>query len=240
MSVAVSAGGAVGPSGRIGLQVIRPGSWMTDDLRYQVENYRPGSDLGRVVKAILSNGLSMGAAEELFEAIARTVVIESCLRLRVLRHPDSPFADPRGGRFLIEDYGVVSRRVVTTAGVNYLAGSFRNLQEPETLNFHALGTGVAAEATADTALGTEWAGADYTSSVRATGTQSGPSANVYRSLGTNTKASAGTSAVTEHGLVSSATPAAGTLWDRSVFSAVNLAQNDSLQATYDGTFAAGG
>ena len=240
MAVAINPGGALGPSGGVTLQVIRPGSWQSDELRERLREYRPGSDLGRVVKAILTNGLSMGAAEELLDALMRSVVYESSLRLLVIRHPDSPFADPRGGRYLREDYGVVSRKVVTTAGVNFLAAAFRNVNEPEILNFHALGTGTTAEAVGDTALVTEWAGADYTGGVRATGTQSAPSSNVYRSLGTNTKASAGSSAVTEHGLLSSATVGAGTLWDRSVFSSVSLAQNDSLQATYDGTFAAGG
>jgi hypothetical protein len=241
---AVANGGSIAIGGQVQLQVIRSGAWMTDELRESLRSYRPGSDLGRIVKQILVSGLTPGAAEELFETLSRSVVYESSLSLKVIRHPESPLLDPRYAltgdpRYLIEDLGVVSRKVVTTAGVNYLATQLKN-QAAAILNYHSLGTGTTAEATGDTALVTEWAGADYTGGVRATGTQTNPSANVMRSVGTNTKSSAGTSAVTEHGLNTSATQGSVTLWDRSVFSAVNLAQNDSLQATYDGTFAAGG
>jgi hypothetical protein len=46
--------------------------------------------------------------------------------------------------------------------------------------------------------------------------------------------------VTEHGLFSASS--AGTLWDRSKFSAINLvgANGDGLQTTYDMTASAGG
>jgi len=136
--------------------------------------------------------------------------------------------------------GLASLRVVTTAGVNFLVDAFQNTTELEILKYHALGTGNTAEAAGDTALVTELT-TEYTGNVRATGTTTeGASANIYRSVGTNTLDS-GTPAVVEHGLMSQAATGGGTLWDRSVFSAVNLngANGDGLQTTYDATFAAG-
>ena len=78
-----------------------------------------------------------------------------------------------------------------------------------------------------------------TDSTRPTGSQTeGASANIYRSVGTLSPDSGGTIAITEHGLFSA--PSSTTLWDRSLFSAVNVvAASDSLQATYDCTFPAG-
>ena len=76
-------------------------------------------------------------------------------------------------------------------------------------------------------------------STRATGTTTeGASANVYRTVGTNTVDAS--VAITEHGIFSQAATGGGTLLDRSLFSAVNLASGDSLQSTYDATFSAGG
>ena len=135
--------------------------------------------------------------------------------------------------------GLVSFRVVTTAGVNYLA---TRLNDGNTsigaFDFHAFGTGVAAEAVGDTTLGTELT-TQYVGDVRPTGTPSNPSGNVYQSVGTLSPDSGGTIAVTEHGLMSA--NAAGTLLDRSVFSAVNIvASSDSLQSTFSFTLNSGG
>jgi hypothetical protein len=131
-----------------------------------------------------------------------------------------------GGR---EDYGLVSTRVVTTAGVNYLVDAFQGTTEPENFKYHAMGTGNTAEAVGDTALVTEVES-------RVTGTQTeGASANIYRTVATIT-ATAGR-AITEHGIFSASS--AGTLLDRSVFSVINLSTSDSIQFTYDLTLPAG-
>lgn len=138
------------------------------------------------------------------------------------------------------DYGIVSLRVVTTAGVNYIVDSFQNIVEPENMKFHGFGTGTNAEATGDTALQTELTTQYAVDSTRPTGsTTEGASANIYRSVGTLSPDSGGTIAVTEHGLFTASSST--TLIDRSVFSAVNLvaANGDSLQATYDMTLTAG-
>lgn len=137
------------------------------------------------------------------------------------------------------EFGLASMRVVTTAGVNFIVDAFQNLTELEILKFHGIGTGVAAEAAADTALGTELTTQYNPDSTRATGSLTeGASANVYRTVGTNAVDAA--VAITEHGIFSQAATGGGTLLDRSVFSAMNLASGDSLQTTYDLTVTAGG
>jgi hypothetical protein len=140
------------------------------------------------------------------------------------------------------DYGLASMRVVTTAGVNFIVDAFQNTQEVENLKFHGIGTGTNAEAAGDTALQTELGTAYNPDNTRATGSLAeGASANIFRTVGTNTLDS-GTPAVTEHGILSQAATGGGTLLDRSVFSAINLngANGDGLQSTYDLTFASGG
>lgn len=138
----------------------------------------------------------------------------------------------------IVDLGLASMRVVTTAGVNFIVDAFQNTTEVETLKYHGIGTGTNAEAAGDTALQTEATTALNPDSTRATGsTTEGASANIYRTVGTVTVDA--TVACTEHGVFSQAATGGGTLLDRSVFSVVNLASGDSLQATYDFTLPAG-
>jgi hypothetical protein len=131
------------------------------------------------------------------------------------------------------EYGVVSHRVVTTAFVNSLAAfmvSNAASPAPDAFDHHASGTGTNAEASADTALQTD------SGVARAAGTPSNPSANVYRTVATQTYSSS--LAITEHGVFSAST--SGTLLDRSVFSAVNVVSGDSIQFTYSLTISAGG
>lgn len=131
---------------------------------------------------------------------------------------------------IVEDHGVVADQVVTTAGVQYLATAFLNVVEPETFNYHASGTGVVAEAIGDTALGTEVGAA------RIVGTQSNPGGGTYRTIATLPYIAG--FAITEHGIFSALT--VGTLWDRSVFAAINVISGDSIQFTYTLTISAGG
>lgn len=143
----------------------------------------------------------------------------------------------------VVDFGVVSYRVVTDAGVAFMVDDFdpstaSGTNDITTLKYHGLGTGTGSEATSDTALGTESTTALNPDSTRATGTSSQPAANQYRSTGTLTfDASA---AITEHGLFSQAATGGGTLWDRSVFSAINVVSGDSIQTQYTLTVNSGG
>lgn len=118
------------------------------------------------------------------------------------------------------NYGVVSRRVVTTAFVSFVVDQLQT----ETsvfgdFKYHDSGVGTTAENAADTGIETT----DGES--RATGTQTEASATAYRSVGTISYTT--TKAITEHGLFNDSS--AGTLMDRSVFSAVNVVSGDSIK-----------
>lgn len=130
----------------------------------------------------------------------------------------------------IVNYGIVGWRVVTTAFVNFVVDQLQT----ETsvfgdFKYHDSGVGTTAENIADTAMETT----DGES--RVTGTQTESAANAYRSVGTISYTT--TKAITEHGLFND--PTAGTLLDRTVFSAVNVGNGDSIQFTYTLTLTAG-
>lgn len=129
------------------------------------------------------------------------------------------------------NYGTVGRRVVTTVYVNLLVDELQSSQAGHsTFLYHDSGTGTTAEAAGDSALVTK------VETGRATGTQTeGASANIYRSVGTISYT--GTRAVTEHGLFNASS--AGSLMDRTVFSAINVVNGDSIQFTYELTATAG-
>lgn len=129
------------------------------------------------------------------------------------------------------NYGCVGRRVVTTVYVNLLVDELQSSQAAHsTFLYHDSGTGTTAEAAGDSALVTK------VETGRATGTQTeGASANIYRSVGTISYTA--TRAVTEHGLFSASS--AGSLMDRTVFSAINVVNGDSIQFTYELTATAG-
>jgi hypothetical protein len=211
--------GAVAPAGRLTLvkrSRVAPAPWtwhLANWLRYR---WRELPALA--FKTLIARPLGI-------------LYVEAVLRLRVA-HPDGTFTD----------YGIVSRRLVTTAGVNYLVDALQGTVEPEILRFHGFGTGTNAEATGDTALQTEETTQYATDNTRPTGSLGeGASANIFRTVATYSPDSGGTRPITEHGILSQAATGGGTLLDRSVFSAVNLvAGADSLQATYDFTIAAGG
>lgn len=130
---------------------------------------------------------------------------------------------------LVEDHGLVSTKVVTDAGVAYLVDALQNLTEPELFRWHASGTGITAEAAAQTALVTEVAS-------RVSGTLAeGASANIFQTV--STIPYAGTFAITEHAVLSASV--AGTMLDRSVFAALNVLSGDSIQFTYELTLPSG-
>lgn len=137
------------------------------------------------------------------------------------------------------DYGLASMRVVTTAGAAFLVDALQGTVEPEILKYHGFGTGSNAEAVGDTALHTELTTQYETDSTRPTGSLTeGASSVVFRTVGSLDPDAA--VAITEHGIFSQAATGGGTLLDRSLFTAVNVAASgDSLQATYDFTITAG-
>lgn len=225
------------PSGNLGLSIVRNGT--------VVEPAKPiskGLSLGEIAAlGMPQKGLPESINEwrtrnfkNLFRGVRRRQLAKAlhlpdaygALYLRVFR---------ANGQ--IDDLGLASLRVVTTAGVAFIVNAFLNTTELENMKFHALGTGVAAEASSDSALGTELTTQYNPDGTRATGTTTTAAANIYRTVATNTVD--GAAAVTEHGIFSQAA-VGGVLLDRSVFAVVNLAIGDSLQTTYDLTFPAGG
>jgi hypothetical protein len=122
--------------------------------------------------------------------------------------------------------------LVTTAGINYLMADFlaSSVNHISAFNYHDCGTGTTAATIADTALETPTGGA------RVSGTQSTPVAGQYRSVATIPFS--GSFAITEWGLFSAASGV--TLWDRRVFSPVNVGSGDFIQFTYTVTGNAGG
>jgi hypothetical protein len=122
--------------------------------------------------------------------------------------------------------------LVTTAGANYMAADFLSGSSSRinAFNQHDCGTGTNAAAVGDTALQTP------AGTARVAGTQSNPTANQYRTVATIPFTSS--LAITEWGLFSASS--AGTLWDRRVFAAINVANGDSIQFTYTLTVPSGG
>jgi hypothetical protein len=142
----------------------------------------------------------------------------------------------------ITELGVLSTRLITNTGVLFLAAAFAGVATISNMKYHGFGTGTAAEGVAQTALQTEFTTEYAVDSTRPTGSQSNTVVMpaVYTTVGTFSPDSGGTLAVTEHGIFSGAS-GANTMWDRSVFAAVNLvAGSDSLQVTYNLTLTAGG
>jgi hypothetical protein len=188
-------------------------------------SFEPCSRLGKLVRRAALY-LPTDLAEELIDAIRSTCLIES--ELRLVHVHDGGF----------DDYGTVSRKVITDAGAAAIVNAFRNTFEIELFNYHGLGTGGAAEAASNTALTTELTTQYSTDNTRPTGTQSAPAANQYQTVATIT-VDANVS-ITEHGVFSQAAVGGGTMWDRSLFTALALNSGDSIIATYIATITAGG
>lgn len=128
------------------------------------------------------------------------------------------------------DFGLISTNLVTNNGVAALVDILQGSVAATNVKYHGSGTGNTAEAAGDSALVTEV-------ETRATGTNAeGASANIYRSVGTQSYTA--TRAIVEHGIFLASST--GTLFDRSVFSAINVINGDSIEWTYEVTFSAGG
>ena len=134
----------------------------------------------------------------------------------------------RDGKVIGERH--VKNKKVTTAFVNFIVAQLQT----ETSVFgdfkwHDSGTGTNAESAADTALQTTCA------ETRLAGTQAeGAETYEYKSVVTHTYA--GGFAITEHGLLNVIT--AGTLMDRTVFSAINVVASDKIEFTFTIQFSA--
>jgi len=131
----------------------------------------------------------------------------------------------------IVDRGVISRRCVTDAFVEFLVDKLVAAGNINLFKYHDAGIGTTAENATDSALETPWGGA------RVPGTQTeGASANTYKTIATINFTSA--KAITEHGVFSLS--AAGIPVDRSVFSVINVKNGFSIEFTYILTVISGG
>jgi hypothetical protein len=217
------------PSGRLGMTVLRaPKPRLTLEVAREFGLAKPGQP--RHVKAWKRDN------EEHFYRGIRD--LEDAQRGRGPRFMGALWAQVlRPGE--VTDLGLISARVVTTAGVGYIVDAFQNLTELENLKYHGMGTGTTAEASSDTALVIELTTQYLTNSTRPAGTLTeGASANIFETVATVTvDASA---AITEHGIFSQAASPGGVLLDRSVFSVINLAANEAIAYTYDLSIPAGG
>lgn len=137
------------------------------------------------------------------------------------------------GRFSLKLYGPDGqlkderqiKNVVTTAGLTALAAWLAaSSQSTAFMRYIGIGTGTTGALAADTALETE--------ASRKLGSVS--SATVVFTNTVTFGAGEGTGAITEAGLLSAA--AAGTLFSRQTFAAVNKAAADSLVVTWNVTF----
>jgi hypothetical protein len=237
--------GAVGPSGDVSFNIIRQrsgaegaappksrGIQVADIWRWATP-HRDVSPYPEIRAEI--NAFRRANAHRLWSmapklTVARALglpLIQSSLWLTVVR------ADGR-----VVPLGLAGVKVVTDVGVGYIVDAFQNSVELENMKFHGLGTGSTAENQTDTALVTELT-TEYTGNVRATGTTTeGASANIYRTVATNTLDGTPGGALREHGLFSAST--VGVLFDRTVYAAITLSSGDGLQSTYDATFSANG
>lgn len=160
-------------------------------LSEQILAFRPKSRLSRAIREclLLMPDEYSDMKAELLDAIQSCAIIESRLGIVVIRQPDSQFAlarPRRKGELIIEDYGIVRRKVVTTVGVNNIVDAFDNTVADVGFIYHGIGTGSTAEAVGDTALVTELTTQYQTDNTRATATESQPSANEARTVATNT------------------------------------------------------
>jgi len=136
----------------------------------------------------------------------------------------------------IEDLGVIARKKVTDEFAAYMVDQMQvESSDFGDFKYHKSGTGTNAESKTDTQLQTSVEG-----TARDIGTQTeGASAWIYRSVATISYT--GSYAITEHGIFNEPYVDAednGTLLDRSVFSAINVVNGDSIQFTYELTVTA--
>lgn len=237
--------GSTAPSGKLNLTVVRAADQHDQWQRHTSGAVWPARELS--LAEIAHHGLPRHGLDERVNAWrtanfrhlwrgARRVLTARALRLATMY--GSLYATHIKADGQVLHLGLASMRVVTTAGVNFLVDALQGSVEPEILRYHAVGTGTNAEASADTALQTESTTILTVDSTRATGTLTeGASANIYRTVGT--VSFDGSGAITEHGIFSQAATGGGTLLDRSVFSAVNVVNGDSIAFTYDLTLPAG-
>lgn len=128
----------------------------------------------------------------------------------------------------------VRSNLVTNAGLALAAGRLNGSGSPAAATYIATGTGTNAAAAGDTTLQTEISDSGLERAAATvslvTTTQTNDTAQMLKSFSVT-----GTKAVTESGVLNAAST--GTLLCRQVFSAINVANGDTLQITWKVAFA---
>lgn len=175
---------------------------------------------------MLSGALGMGYAYAGAELTAKKLIPDGHGGMKLAPHPNRlkawlGFHDVRYGH-----------KCVTDAFVAFIVDQLQTETSAfGDFKYHDSGTGTGAEAAGDTTLGTPCGDA------RDAGTQTeGATGNIYKSVATHTYDES--LAITEHGLFNAA--ADGTLMDRTKFAAVNVANGEQIEFTFQITFTAGG
>lgn len=202
------------------LRVAAPQLELPDEVNNWREENRP---------ALMNQVQTIGYARD----VARKhglVYLWSQLWLRVKRAGSDEFLP----------YGLAGCKVVTDTGVEFIVDGFQNIVEIEIMKFHGIGTGVTAEAASQTALVTELTTQYIVDNTRATGTTAeGATGEIFQTVGTNT-VDAASQLIREHGVFTLAAVASGVMLDRTLFALITLESGDSLESTYELTFASGG
>ena len=204
----MQAKGTVGARGTLGIKVIRA----------------PKAPVKWRVKQALRRDVILGiigtSAAKALTRLTGIPTLTSQLSARLIKADGS-----------VVNYGIVSRRVVTTAFVNEMVDQM--IAETSTwgdFKYHDSGVGTTPAAVGDTDIETTDAES------RATGTQVENAANIYETVGTISYTT--TKSITEHGVFNAST--SGILIDRHVFTSIGVENGDSIQFTYDFTVSSGG
>jgi len=135
------------------------------------------------------------------------------------------------GNFLFGHYAFEKNvsNLITNVGRGLISGLINGSGAPAAATYIAVGTSVTAAAVTDTTLGTETSTSGL---ARAAGTVSLVTTTITNDTAqiTKTFSVTGTVAVTESGVLNASS--AGTLLCHQVFSAINVANGDSLQVTW--------
>jgi hypothetical protein len=242
----MQAEGKVAPSGELFLKVIRnpyrPSPWPSKELSFaEVAKYgMPQRGLASEVNAWRRRNWT-----NLPRALRKIMVARA---LGIPHVYGQLFLTVFRGDGTIEELGLASLRIITTAGVRYICDDFNaGANDVANMKFHGFGTGATAEVVGNTILQTEETTQYAVDNTRPTGSQASATLGnnaTYTTVATYSPDSGGTRAITEWGLFSQAATgaasAANTLFDRVTFAVVNIvAAQDSLQSTFVLTMVSG-
>jgi hypothetical protein len=250
--------GTTVPEGQISMRIQRSLGSLIDrpapSMMAKFRNYFQKSNLPLDFNGKLQSTITLAPSlsAKVFRVDYSSLASEQIARLKELLATNidvGVLASPFYGH--VTDMGIVSRKTITDNGVTALAAGFAGAFTISNFKFHAFGTGTTAEAEAHANLVTELTTQYVVDNTRVTGSQANtasaggpPQIATYTTIGTLSPDSGGTIAITEHAIFAAAAGVGGganTMWDRSVFSAVNLvAGSDSLQVTYNLSITANG